>query len=259
MRGTTKVNRLSRGVLLLVGLLYILACDNTEIPHVSVLPTVEGAELYFRGFVTDEEEELVSQIHNFSMKITRKDTIDGRPVFVYNRDQKQSYFYTDENGTVWEFNDTDIGKQIVGYGFAYREPIVLRKWEILLKVDNGVGTEWSARVDTTFEAITLDGSTQRLHYLKDAKARFEGWQEVFVPEPYANVRVLDAHWYELNTYILNETTGDTLFATEGNAHHYFEPKLGAIKYITDFVKKEKDQPVLALRGTWELMRKEIPE
>lgn len=80
--------------------LVLLSCGERETPQVSVLPLIEGAELHFRGFVTDEEEELVSQIHNFSRRVIRKDTLDGHPVHVYIYNNQQVYFYTDENGTV---------------------------------------------------------------------------------------------------------------------------------------------------------------
>ena len=137
--------------------------------------------------------------------------------------------------------------------------MLVRRWDIILKVNDGVGTEWSVSVDTTFDAITLQGKTERIRYIKQGKARYEGRTETFIPEPYAIVPVLDAHWYELSTHIINESTGDTLFSTSGIAHQYFEPDLGAIKYITNFTKTEIGEPTLALRGSWELMRKEIPE
>ena len=242
-----------------VGFMFFISCSKEERVYVSVLPMVKDAELHFRGFVTDEQEELVSKIHHFSKKVARQDTIGGRPVFVCLSNNQEIYFYTDEDGTVWEYNTTDVGSRIVKYGFSYAKPLLVRRWDILLKVNDGVGTEWSVSVDTTFDAITLQGKTERIRYIKQGKARYEGRTETFIPEPYAIVPVLDAYWYELSTYIINESTGDTLFSTSGIAHQYFESDLGAIKYITNFTKTEIGEPTLALRGTWELMRKEIPE
>ncbi|MFQ5823220.1 MAG: hypothetical protein ACE5IW_09875 [bacterium] len=255
----SKIENYKNLICILTISLVILSCGESETPHVSVLPLIEGAELHFRGFVTDEEEELVSEIHNFSRKVIRKDTLDGHPVHAYVYYNQQIYFYTDENGTVWQYNTEDIGSRIVAYGLSFRAPILVSYWQILLKVDEGVGTEWSVSVDTTFDAINLAGNTERIHYMHDGKARYAGWTKTYIPERHNYVRVADAHWYELNTYIINETTGDTLFSSHGTAHQYFEPKLGAIKYITDFTKAEIGQSAVPLRGTWELMRKNIPE
>jgi len=232
---------------------------NIEDIRVTVLPEKLNAELHFRGFVTDEKEELVSEIYNFSKAVTLRDTIDGKPVFGYMANGKKNYFYTDEDGTVWEKSVNDIGARIIVYGFAYREPLLISDWEILLKVDNGAGTEWEVAIDTTFDAITGKGKTQQIRYVKKGKAVFDGWSETFLPEPYQNVRALDAYWHDLQTYIINATTSDTLFSTIGTAHQYFLPDIGSVKYISNFIKTEKGQEPVELRGTWELMRKEIPE
>ncbi len=245
----------------------LAACSKKEEIRVSALPEVIGSELFFRGYVTDDDEELVSEIHNFSKEVTRRDTVDGRPVYVYavnsgeNGTQRtpETYFYTDEDGSVWEYNTTDLGARLVAYGFSYREPVRVKRWEPLLKMHDGVGTEWQHNIDTTFDAITMSGETHNVRYIKQGNARYEGQTETFLPEPYQNVQVLDVHWYDLNTYLIDETTSDTLFSTMGLAHHYFMPELGAVKYITNFTQSEKDKEDKSLRGTWELMRKEIPE
>jgi hypothetical protein len=187
-----------------------------------------------------------------------RDTVDHRPVFVYMSNNQPTYFYTDENGTVWQYNTDDIGLRIVTYGFAY-QPLNIAYWQILLKADQGVGTEWSLSVDTTFTANTFDGKSQRIRYLNNGKARYEGLKEAFIPESNKYVPAHDAYWYELHTYIINEITSDTLFASNGTAHQYFDPKLGSIKYITDFTKSEIGQPTVPLHGTWELVSKHVPE
>lgn len=246
-------------IFLLMVMLFYSCGKNDEKVRVTVLPEAVNSELHFRGYVTDEEEELVSQIYNFSRRVTRTDTIDGKPVFAHVSNNQESYFYTDDDGSVWEFNATDIGARVAKYGFSYRAPVILRRWEMLLRIDDGVGTEWRVNTDTTFDAITMDGQVQKIRYIKQGKARYEGWTETFLPEAYANVPVLEANWLTLNTYFINDATGDTLFATEGRAHQYFQPGVGAVKYITNFAMKELDEPEVARLGTWELMRKEIPE
>ncbi len=236
----------------------ILSCKNDAEVAASAIPEIINSELHFRGFVTDEDEELVSSIHNFTKKVTRRDTVDGRNVFAYVSNDREFFSYTDENGTVWERTTTDVGARIATYGFSYRQPVIVTTWEALLKLDQGVGTEWSVEIDTTFSALTMAGQTEAIRYIKKGKARYEGWVDTFLPDEYKNVKVMGAHWYDLDIYIINETTSDTLFATEGEAHHYFVPKLGGVKYITNFVKSELDQPNVPLRGTWELMSRDIP-
>jgi len=248
-----------RLILFGIGFMFFISCSKEERVHVSVLPMVIDAELHFRGFVTDEEEELVSKIHHFSKKVTRQDTIGGRPVFVCLSNDQETYFYTDEDGTVWESNTIDVGARIVKYGFSYVDTLLVRRWDILLKVNAGVGTEWSVSIDTVFDAKTLQGKAQRIRYIYQGKARYEGRTATYIPENHEMMDVFDAHWYDLGTHIINESTGDTLFSTSGIAHQYFEADLGAVKYITNFTKTERGEPTLALRGSWELMRKEIPE
>jgi len=254
--------RLLTPKLMLMIILISFSCrDEEEQVRVSVMPLNVGAELHFRGFVTDSEEELVSQIHNFSRKVVYEDTLSKQPIFAYISNNKKTKFYTEANGTVWQYHSENLGDRILQYGLSYKQPVVLSYWEILLKVDEGVGTEWSVLIDTTFDAVSLDGKPQRIQYLKQGEGRYEGWTETFIPEPntYNYVPVVDAHWYELNTYLLNQTTGDTLFSSSGTAHQYFEPDLGSIKYISDFTKTEIGQPTIPLHGTWELMAKDIPE
>ncbi len=257
--GKVSTTGLMRWTLGLFILAFFLMCKKEEKVHVSVMPPIVNTEFHFRGYVTDAEEELVSQIHNFTRTLTRVDTLNGHPVYTYISNNQESTFYTDENGNVWEQTATDLGARVLKYGYSYRTPVVTRQWEILLKMDGGVGSQWETEFDTTFSALTMQGDEQNLRFVKKGKAKYEGYTETFVPEPYANVKVLEANWYELSTEIINETTGDTLFHTSGTAHHYFQPELGAVKYITDFTKSEIGEPQVSLRGTWELMRKQIPE
>ncbi len=246
-------------LLLVFTVLSVWSCSKKEDVRVTVLPEKLGEELRFRGFVTDENEELVSQIHNFSKAVSLQDTINGQPVWGYITNGRRVYFYTDENGTVWEKNSNDIGARLVAYEFSYREPLVISNWEILLKVDNGVGTEWETQIDTTFNAITSSGEAQVIRFIKKGKASYDGLSETFLPGPYENVLAHDAYWHDLQTYIINQSTSDTLFSTVGNAHQYFLPEVGSVKYISNFLKTEKGQEDVNLLGTWELMRKEILE
>lgn len=235
------------------------SCKKEEPVYFSVLPDDKEKELHFRGYVTDENEELLSQIYYFSRKLVEQDTTNGHAEYVYESNDERTKFYVDDAGTIWQLNEDDIGKRIVMYDLSYKQPLIARYWQILLKLDEGKGTEWRVNVDTTFKAVNLEGDPQVIRYVKQGKARYEGWTKAFIPEPtiYNNIPVVEANWYELNSYIINQTTGDTLFASLGTAHQYFDPELGAIKYITDFTKNEIGKEPVLLQGTWELIRKDL--
>lgn len=246
-------------VVLLSILMVAASCKKAEKPQLSVLPLVEGAELNFRGFVTDDAQELKSQLHFFSRKFAGRDTVGQRAVYVYETNNTPVFFYTDEKGTVWQFNTEDVARRIVAYGFSYQQPVIVSYWQILLKVDQGVGSEWSFSVDTTFSAIDSAGKENTIRYIHNGKARYEGLKQAFLPQDQKYVPAHDAYWHTLNTFIINETTGDTLFASEGTAHQYFHERWGAVKYITDFIKSEIGQNPVSLHGTWELVDRKIPE
>ncbi len=249
----------SRLFFLTLLILAAASCKKDEKPHLSVVPLVEGAELKFRGFVTDDNQDLLSQLHFFSRKFAGRDTVGQRPVYVYESNDTPVFFYIDEQGTVRQFNTEDVARRIVTYGFAYQQPVIVSYWQILLKVDQGVGTQWSFAVDTTFSAINSDGKSNAIRYSHSGEARYEGLKEAFIPQDQKYVPAHDAYWHTLNTFIINETTGDTLFASRGTAHQYFHEKWGSIKYITDFIKTEMGQEPVSLHGTWELVDRTIPE
>lgn len=250
----------------LVFIAVISACNQNNqasksFPTITYLPIVEGSELYFRGYITDAENELVSDIKEFSRVVTHQDTLNGQPVYVYVSDSQKTPFYTDSQGTVWEYAREEIGFRIVPFGYAFREPITLQYWKPVLKLHAGVGTEWAVKIDTTFEAIaTESGSSHRIRYVHNSKGRFEGWGEAIVPQsPKQKYKVLETHWPEENTFITDETTGEELFSSHGWARQYFEPTLGCIKFVTDFNKFDKLSPTeVPFKATWELMRAMIP-
>lgn len=241
---------------------FLFSCKNAgmvKTERVSILPETKGAVLSFRGYVTDEDEQLVDKIYSFDRRVVGTDSIDGHAAFQYMTDKEPGYFYTDDNATVWEYGKIDIAARITAFNFRYEKPFIISGWEIKLKQDEGEGTLWSAHIDTTFEATTMAGEKATIRYIKSGKARYDGWTETFLVEPYKDVPVMDANWYDLQTFILNETTGDTLLGTKGIAHEYFDPKLGAVKYISNYRKYEIGKAPIPLRGTWELLKYTIPE
>ena len=257
-----KLKRNQALIIILVLLLQIIvfSCGKKEdMPHMSVMPQIEGAELEFRGFVADDEDELLSDIHKFSRRVVHKDTIDHKVIHYYISSNQRTPFYTDKEGTVWERQTEDVSVRMSMYGYFPVTPIKLSYWKALLKVDSGVGSQWEVNIDTTFQAKDIEGKKHVLRYVHQGKARNEGWTTAFIPEVYQYVDAVDAHWYELNTFLINETSGDSLYISRGTAHQYFEPKLGAIKYITDFIQKEQGKEPISLHGTWELLGQNIPE
>ncbi|KAA3660883.1 MAG: hypothetical protein DWQ10_05715 [Calditrichaeota bacterium] len=233
-------------------LLFITACEEKpQYPEVSMLPPFIEETFYFRGYVTDENKELVSDIYNFTRQIVAKDTVDGHPCQIYLSQGTRTPFFRDEDGTVFQKNHEDIGMRIVPYGFSYKESIKISYWQTMLKLEDGVESKWAFAVDTSFHAITMNGEEQQIRYITSGKAQFKGWTSTFIPAAKRAVEVLDAHWYDLQTYFINETTGDTLFSSQGEGHNFFTEHFGAVKYTHDFVQKELGKPERRLFATWE--------
>lgn len=238
--------------------LALSACGNDEAPiKATIVTPVKGASLHFRGYVTDDETELTSNIYEFSRTFSHLDTLDEQPVYVFYSNDEKNYFYTDDAGTVWQLNTVNLTKRLISYGISTLKPVIMKYWQTMLKVDNGVGTEWHVLVDTTIHGRDVFGKTAQIRYFYSAKARYEGWGQAFIPETYKFESVLDVYWYEINNYIVNQTTMDSLYIQRGTAHHYFDPELGLIKFITNYKKKEMNNSYVNLRGTWELVGRDI--
>jgi hypothetical protein len=249
----------SPNFLLILMLLGLIACSDKEPIRVTILPTIEGASLYFRGYVTINPEELSSDIYYFTRSFSHVDTLEGQPVYAFYSNDDQLYFYTDEAGTVRQLNTINLTNRLLAYSITTNKPINIAYWETLLKLDDGVGSQWQVLVDTTVTGIDSTGKPVQIRYFYSGKARYNGWSYTFIPENNKYERVLDVYWYEIDHSIVNETTGDSLFIKRGTGHHYFDPELGLIKYVTDYKKKEKNSFYISRHGTWELIRKEIPK
>ncbi len=239
--------------LLAVFLLAVLSgCSEkkTDVPKLVVVPVEGDIELKFRGYVTDMANELVSDIYNFSRKLAYVDTVDGRPVYVYISHGTRYPFYTDEHGALWQKNTEDIGAKVLAYGYIFKAPVRVSYWKCLIDPSRE-GKEWSLTIDTTFTAMKPDGTNERIRYLHQGKARYNGETQTFIAAARTQIPVYDAYWYQLDTHIINVTTGDTLYSSVGTAHQYFHKDLGALKYTTDFVQKVLGGPPERLKGTWE--------
>ena len=68
---------------------FLFSCKNADTvkgERVSILPETKGAVLSFRGYVTDEDEQLVDKIYNFDRRVVGRDTIAGRGAHEYITD-----------------------------------------------------------------------------------------------------------------------------------------------------------------------------
>ncbi len=232
--------------------------EKNEVYRTTVLPTQPGSALLFRGYVTDDQQELVGQIHNFARQFSHVDTVDGVPLYGFFWNNERFYFYEEEDGTLRQLVTLDLSRRLVPYGLLTPKPVLLRYWETVFKANEGVGTTWQVRVDTTVEARDASGTPVSVRYLYDAKARFEGWNNAAIPESQTYQKVLDVHWYDQQTVIVNLTAGDSLFVQRGTAHAYFDPKLGLIKYINDYRLKDRKHAYVSRHGTWELIEIKFP-
>ena len=242
-----------RGFLLILSIfLGFIACEKKPpIPEITMLPPMIDETFYFRGYVTDGNKDLVSNIYNFTRHVVQKDTINGHPGFVYISQSQRIPYYNDENGTLIQRNTENIGFRVAPYGLVTEKPVKISYWQTMLKMDDGLKSTWSLNVDTTFQARARNGERQNIHYIHGGNAKFAGWTTTFIPAAKRAVEVLDAHWLDMQTHIINETTGDTLFSSVGDAHYYFTETFGAVKFINDFVKKELGKPEQKLYATWE--------
>jgi len=245
----------------LVVLILFVHCGNDSEPpvYITVVPPIEGAKLNFVGYVADTELELKSNMYKFSrLFIAQQDSINGQPVFMYISNNKRTKYYTDSNGDVWQYNSEDLFARLIAYGLKTDSAVVVQYWQPLLKTSKGKRTKWSVCIDTTFYAYNSEGEKQKIQYYHYGEAKYIGWSDVFVQEsrtvPY---RCMNAFWPVLNTYIINHTSGDSIFVRRGNAKQMFEPKLGSIKYATDFTLKEVGKEPVVRKGTWELISKDI--
>nr|NIR50144.1 hypothetical protein [candidate division KSB1 bacterium]NIR68894.1 hypothetical protein [candidate division KSB1 bacterium]NIS25588.1 hypothetical protein [candidate division KSB1 bacterium]NIT72483.1 hypothetical protein [candidate division KSB1 bacterium]NIU26263.1 hypothetical protein [candidate division KSB1 bacterium] len=179
-------------------------------------------------------------------------------VFAFYNDDKKEYFYVDEAGTVWQSRAINLTNRLVPHNISTSKPVLIRYWEPVLKVEDGVGTEWEVLVDTTITAKSFSGEPFDVRYYYSAKARYEGWGHTAIPESQSIQEVLDVNWYDIDNFIVNETTNDSLFVKRGTAHYYFDPELGMIKYITDYVLRKGSDSYIDRYGTWELVEKKFP-
>lgn len=244
--------------IVLFGILAFWGCsrENSRPAPGTVMPMIEQAKLDFIGYVTDSQLNLQSQISPFSRIFIARDTVAGTPVGAYLSGHQRNLFYTDKNGDLWELHSEDLGTRLSGYHLTTDSSVVIRYWQPLLKVAT---PDWTIQVDTSFTARNSSGQEQRIRFSHFGQARFEGWTDVFVQERRdQSYRCQCIFWPILKTTLINETSGDSLFISQGSARQMFEPELGAIKYTTDYQVHEFQKAPQFRQGTWELMAKYLP-
>ena len=255
------MTKIVRGIVLISLLILVISCGDKDKPvFTQIMPTSENARLDFIGYVTNEKFELTHEMTYFSRSYVGEIEIDGKTVHQYISNNKITQFYTDENGSLLERSTENIENRIVQYGLYTKNPVEIKFWKPLLKFDKGLETRWEIQVDTTFTAFDENGKVHEIEYFDYGQAKYDGWSEVAVPyrrdEPY---RVMNTFWPRTNTYYYDKATGDSLYVRRGKARQLFEPKFGAIRFMTDYVYKFKgDTAYTFRRGTWELKSKYLP-
>lgn len=230
------------------------------VPAVVIKP-VEGTQLNLRGYVADAKFDLQSDMYKFSRLYGGSKVVDNKKIHHYLGNNKRVEFYNDLNGDLWEFQSEDISLRLFPYGLKANNPILIEFWKPILKISNGLNSKWTVHIDTTFNVFDSEKNKYKIQYYHHGEGQYDGWADILVferkKEPY---RCMMAYWPVLNTFILNQTTGDSIFVRKGNARQMFEPNMGAIKYITDFsVKSLGNDSTIVRKGTWELISKDIPK
>jgi hypothetical protein len=233
--------------------LLMTSCDKDEkMITPTVVPIDESIELHLRGYVTDDDSVLVSKIYDFTRRFVRRDTIDGKATLVFVSNNEQNIFRI-ENGRLMQLTNVNLFDRVFPAKIRLLGPTQFSYWETLYSEEDGLGTEWQVKVDTTVTAIDSTGRSVAIRYVYSANARNEGWKDVFIPRTYQPEKLVDVYWRDVRNEIINLTASDTLFYRVGTAHHYFDPALGIVKYVTDYEIKERGKPIAKLHGTWELM------
>jgi len=226
----------------------------SQIGDVTVVAEQVGVKLFFRGFVTDEADSLISQVYNFEREVIRKDTSGIATVYWFSQGKEEIPFYRDSVGTVFQKVTENLSLRTSAYGLLFRKPLILSRWKVMFKGSEGLGTEWNDAVDTLFTMYKPDGEKQLIRYHSFLKARNDGLLNTHIPYGNKVEQVIDVNWYEISTYILNTTSGDTLFSMLGSAHSYFLPGIGAVKYEADYTRRDFNSKSVFLKSTWELIR-----
>jgi len=240
-------------ILLVVAILMLSCQKNEEMISATIVPLDKNAELRFRGYVTDEDSVLVSKIYDFGRRFSHRDTIGGKEVFVILSNNEKIPFYVDGGGRLVQMTTVNLLDRVFPFKIKLLGMQQISYWETLYDEDDGVGTEWQVEVDTTVSGIDSTGRSIAIRYFYSGRARNEGWKDIFIPRTYKPEKLVDVHWYEMQNEIINLTANDTLFYRVGTAHHYFDPKLGILKYITDYEIREGAKAPAKLHGTWELI------
>jgi len=232
----------------LVLLVAVFGCGEEkkqEILKPKIMPVGEGAALAFRGYVTDSEDELVGKIYTFNRVFSHVDTLNGREVYAFLADNDRSYFRTNDAGTLEQLKTIDLSRRLWLYELSGKQPVKLGYWETMFKQTEGVGTEWETLVDTTVTMFDAEKQPVQVRYS--------------IPESQTIEEVLDVNLLQIENLIVNETTNDSLFVQRGTGHYYFDPQVGMVKYVTDYHLKKRGEPYIQRHGTWELVKKKLPE
>jgi len=222
-------------------------------------PVKPDAKLSFMSYVTTPQNEILYPFEYFDRRYAYTDTIAARLIHYYIEKNKKSSFLTDDSCTIWHRTSVDLSALALSCGFAYRDSVHLVFWKPVIKVNKGVNTRWSFKIDTTFYGLAADGAEHLLHYKFSGSAQYKGWSEVIVPENRTRrLKVRHVQWNPIQYLLYDRTTNDTLYSHQGTASDYFEPELGLVRSISDYDVTWKGKPMASRKSTWELYQVLIP-
>jgi uncharacterized protein YbdZ (MbtH family) len=229
------------------------------IPTPVLLPLAEGSQIKYVSYVTDRLKQIQHQLEYIPRYYSHSDSLQQPKIHYYIEANKLNQYSVDERGTLISRANVDLSTFALAAGFPYREPISFSYPRKIFEKRNGFGSVWSVKADT--QIVVLD-SLQKPHQLgfgHRGTACLEGWSEVAVPaSPSAKLKVLDVHWTQLQNYLIDSTSGDTLWVQRGEGHEYFEPRFGLARATKNYTVQKKGESPAYRQSTMDLYLMIIP-
>jgi len=229
------------------------------IPTPVLLPLEENSEIKYISYVTDGLKQIQHQLEYIPRFYVRTDSSGKKNIHYYIENNKLNSYIVDEQGTLATRVQLDLATYSLAAGFPYREPVPYSYQRLVFKKQEGFGTSWSVEADTQFVQFDAQQQPHTLAYGHRGYARLEGWTSLAVPASKTeNLQVLDVRWRHLLNYLLDKTTGDTLWVQRGEGHEYFEPRFGLARSMSNYtIRKKGEAPVYRL-STMDLYLMIIP-
>lgn len=244
---------------IIISVILFSSCEKKKELCPKFFPVQPEAKLNFISYVTNQQNEILYPFEYFERRYLHTDTLGTKLVHHCIEKNNKLTFYTDEHCTIWHRIQVDLSALTLSHGFTYQDSVYLSFWKPVIKVYDGINTEWNVKIDTTFSAFTSQGIEHILRYEFSGMAQYKGWSEVFVPENREKkLKVRHVHWNPINYLLFDQTSNDTLYAQNGTAHDFFEPEVGLVRSTFDYDLVWKGKPKMFRKSTWELFSIFIP-